>query len=114
MLLHAAVLGEASDPPVAPAEGDCWLVGESPAGEWAGRGGELACRQEGAWQFALPLPGTRVYDRANGQMLLFTDTWRRIAAPSPPAGGATVDSEARDTIATLIEALKSAGIFASG
>jgi hypothetical protein len=113
MLLHAAVLGETNDPPATPAEGDCWLVGDAPTGEWADQAGLLACRQEGAWLFANALPGTRVFDRATGQTLVFLDSWQRVATPAPPTGGSTVDSEARDTIATLIEALKSAGIFAS-
>ena len=113
MLLHAAVAGETNDPPLDPAEGECWLVGDTPSGEWTGHAGALASRQAGAWLFAAPLAGMRIFDIATGQHLLFAESWRRAPAPPAPTGGATVDAEARDTLATLVEALKTAGIFAA-
>lgn len=113
MLLHPSVLGEADDPPAAPADGDCWLVGSAPTGQWSARSGALACRQVGEWQFATPLAGMQLFDRSTRQFLVFTDTWQRLAPPPEPSGGSTVDSEARGAIATLLAALKLAGIFPS-
>ena len=37
-LLHCAVEGVAAEPPGEPAEGECWLVADTPSGAWAGRG----------------------------------------------------------------------------
>lgn len=112
MLLQAAVTGEADAPPAEPANGECWLVGDAPSGAWTGYAGSLACFQSGAWRFALPSAGMRVHDRQTGQSLLYSDGWQRPATPATPTGG-TTDSEARDTITTLIEALKTAGLFAA-
>ena len=43
-LLHLAVEGEALSPPVAPAEGDCWLIHPSASGDWVGYGRQCARR----------------------------------------------------------------------
>jgi hypothetical protein len=111
LLLHPAVSGEASTPPATPADGECWIVGADATGEWAGRDGALAGRQAGAWLFATPRDGLRVLDVATGQQVLYAGGWRRAAAPEAPAGGTTVDSEARAGIAALVAALINCGIF---
>lgn len=112
-LLHPSVLGESDAPPADPVDGDCWIVGPAGEGEWAGRADCLACRQPGQWTYLTPRPGMRVFDSLAEQLVIYTDTWRRCPTPPLPTGGATVDAEARDAIATLIEALKVAGIFAA-
>ena len=101
-LLHPAVEGEADVPPLSPADGECWLVGDAPSGDWADHAGELAARQAGTWIFAAPRDGMRVLDRAAGQDIRYRGGWVRAAAPAEPAGGATVDSEARVAIAALV------------
>ena len=111
MLLHTAVEGEADAPPVAPADGECWIVGSAPAGDWAGNAGALACWQSGNWLFATPPSGARVFDKATGQQAHFDNGWNRAAAVAAPAGGSVQDSEARTSIAGLIAALASAGIL---
>ena len=110
-LLHPAIEGEASDPPVEPEEGECWLVGSSATGEWSGHEGKLACRQAGLWLFVQPRDGLRVLDRSTGQDLRYRGGWPRAAAPAEPSGGSTVDAEARAAIAGLVTALVSAGIL---
>lgn len=110
-LLHAACEGEASAPPPDPAEGQAWLVAPDAEGEWAGQDGKLAAFQSGAWLFAAPDDGMRLFDRATGQVLLYRGGWQRPSPPVEPAGGATVDAEARAAIAQLIAALVEAGIF---
>jgi hypothetical protein len=111
-LLHAAIEGEDGTPPSAPAEGECWLVGEAPGGTWADHAGALASYQAGGWIFAAPRDGMRVLDRSSGQEILYRDGWQRPGTPSAPAGGATVDVEARAAIAQLVEVLIASGILA--
>jgi len=38
-------------PPTSPAEGDRHIVGTSPSGEWAGKAGQIARFENGAWFF---------------------------------------------------------------
>lgn len=113
-LLHCAVEEIADMPPTAPEDGTCWLVGSAPIGAWAGQAGKLACRQLGNWLFIPPREGLTVLNSATGQIMRFVvGGWRAPTAPTPPAGGSTVDSELRAAFATLLGALAGAGIFAT-
>jgi hypothetical protein len=111
-LLHAAVEGTSNQPPTAPADGECWLVGDVPTGPWAGHAGALAAYQAGGWVFATPRDGLRVLEKPSGQEIRFVGGWQRPATPADPSGGTTVDAEARTAIAEVVEALIAAGILA--
>ena len=110
-LLHACVEGETDVPPTEAQDGEAWLVGGTPQGDWTGHAGEIALRQSGIWLFATPVDGMIVHDRNIGQTIRFAGGWQRPAAPPAPSGGSTVDSEARAAISDLIDTLRSAGIF---
>jgi Protein of unknown function (DUF2793) len=112
-LLHAAVLGEAEQPPASGQDGDCWLVGPVPVGAWSGYQGCLAMRQSGHWLFAQPEEGLRIFDRGARQYLVFSGTWQKPTLVEEPSGGMNVDSEARAAIGALISALRAAGVFPS-
>ena len=110
-LLHAAVLGEADQPPATSADGDSWIVGPAPSGAWAGQPGRVAMRQMGQWLFADPVEGMRVFDRTARQFVVFSSTWQKPAMVEEPSGGMNVDSEARAAIGALISALRAAGVI---
>lgn len=110
-LLHPAIEGESDAPPVAPEEGESWLVGGAPSGAWEDHAGELASYQAGSWIFAAARDGMAVLDRDTGQVIRFNGGWQRPAAPSEPDGGTTVDVEARAAIVGLIDGLVAAGIL---
>lgn len=112
-LLHAAVLGEAEQPPQTCEDGDCWLVSPEPSEAWSGQGGRLAMRQSGQWLFASPTHGMRVFDRSTQQFFVFSGTWQKPTLVEEPSGGMNVDSEARAAIGALISALRAAGVFPS-
>lgn len=44
-------------PPVAPSDGDRYIVDSSPTGDWAGRAGSIAAFQDGTWLFYVPREG---------------------------------------------------------
>ncbi|WEK45627.1 MAG: DUF2793 domain-containing protein [Candidatus Andeanibacterium colombiense] len=111
-VLHPAIEGEAGGPPASPAEGECWLVGDSPSGAWAGHAGELACFSLGTWLFVEPCDGIRVLNRLTGQLRLRRyGGWASAGTPTAPSGGTTVDVEARTAITGLIAALADSGIL---
>jgi hypothetical protein len=110
-LLHCAIEGTSATPPVTPVDGEVWLVGASPTGVWAGQADKLACREAGNWLFVAPRDGMRLLDRSTGQEKHYFASWQVPIAPAAPSGGTTVDAEARATIADLIVALRTAGIF---
>ena len=44
-------------PPASPADGDRYIVAASPTGAWAGKAGQVAAWQDGAWRFYPPKAG---------------------------------------------------------
>lgn len=84
--------------------GKCWLVDDGATGEWSGKSGQLAIWVGSDWRFARPAEGMRVRLNATGTELVHVDgNW--IAAPAipDPAGGSTVDAEARQAIKRLLD-----------
>ena len=70
-MMHLAVeASAATTPPSAPADGERYLLGASPSGAWAGKGGMLATFVDGAWLFAAPSIGWLAYDKAADAVLV--------------------------------------------
>lgn len=115
-LVHAAVEAEpANDPPPAPVAGQCWLVGSAPTGDWTGRARSIAIHTAGGWRFAAPRHGMRVRCVADGAAWRFDGAeWIGPPLIAAPAGGATVDGEARAVLAALILLLEAQGLLKSG
>ncbi|GAB5348908.1 DUF2793 domain-containing protein [Alteriqipengyuania sp. 357] len=109
-LIAPLVEGEVATPPGSPAQGSCWIVGADGQGDWAGHKGELAFFSAGTWMFARPRTGMTVFDLSTDQYRHWIDGWQALALPPVPAGGTTVDSQARNAIAALIEGLRVIGI----
>lgn len=115
-LVHAAVVaGPLADPPADPAEGQCWIVGLAPAGVWTGQATAIALWTAGGWRFAAPREGMQVTRLSDGSRLRFDGSlWAEPAAIAAPAGGSTIDSEARSAITALILHLEAQGLLISG
>lgn len=112
ILLHTAIEAVVSSPPATPSLGQCWLVGTSATGTFAGRADHIAAWTEGGWQFLPPRNGMRVFDLSAGADRLFLGSnWQIVAAPANPTGGTVVDSEARTAIAAILAALTDAGVL---
>ncbi|MEZ5709008.1 MAG: DUF2793 domain-containing protein [Blastomonas sp.] len=107
------VEGVANDPSaLTPDAGQCWIVGPSPLGEWAGFAGHVMGWTAGGWRAAAPMTGMRVYSSEIGASLFFDGTgWTGTSLPDAPAGGAVVDTEARACLADLISSLQSMGLL---
>lgn len=130
----AAVQGIAIDvPPANPALGQCWIVGATPSGAWAGRAHALASWTAGGWRFVPPAEGLcawvipdrlwvvrdngawRVGDLRGSQLIL---AGQRVVGPRQtgvpaPSGGTVVDVEARAAINAIIARLSAHGLISS-
>jgi hypothetical protein len=83
-LVQIAVLDrDLAAPPTAPADGTRFLLAAAPTGAWAGRGGEIAAFQDGAWTFLSPKPGWLVFVADEACLLLRTGTAWIEVSPSP-------------------------------
>ncbi len=130
-LVHAAVEGVAGTPPSDPAPGESWLVASGGSGAWDGQDHRLACFTAGGWRFVAAVAGMGVWDKAAGWERRWTGSaWtggaisvaavevggEQVVGPREPdiptpAGGTTVDAEARAAIGALIVTLKSHGLI---
>ncbi|AKM08129.1 DUF2793 domain-containing protein [Pelagerythrobacter marensis] len=112
-LLHCTVEGTANEPPVDPAEGASWIVSDTPAGAWTGQAGAIAAYQAGTWLFLAPNRGMRIFDKSKSAFAHFDGGWHYALPPALPAGGNSIDEEARTAIGNLIETLRVAGILSA-
>lgn len=110
-LLHGAIEAEIATPPALPVDGQCWLVGSSPTGVWTGQAGKIAARQAGNWLFFVARDGMKLLNRATGQEIRYKAGWQAATRPAVPAGGTTIDAEARSAIAAILTSLTTAGII---
>lgn len=83
-------------------------------GLFADRSHALAFHDGAQWSFIAPVPGMTVFDRSSGNMRRFSDTWSTPATIVPPAGGVTVDAEARQAIVALLQALEGLSVLKHG
>ncbi|WP_294357771.1 DUF2793 domain-containing protein [uncultured Sphingomonas sp.] len=118
-------------PPADPTPGQCWIVGAQPGGEWVGHAGAIAGWTDGGWRFIAASFGLSLWCRARARHVAFNSAWedgviratrvivdgvpvigaRQPAIPSP-AGGATIDAEARGTITAMLAAMRAHGLIA--
>ncbi len=110
-LLHGAVEAELAAPPAAPAEGQCWLVGQRASGAWNSHAGKIAAYAGGNWLFFAPRDGMHVLNRATGQYIRFMAGWKAPGRPGAPTGGTTIDNEARKSLLALFQSLTEAGVL---
>lgn len=123
----------AATPPATPEAGRAWVLGETPTGAWAGHAHALAGWTAGGWRFVAPFEGLSVWVVAEKLHATYADgRWvagdvraRRVLvggvpvlgpqrpAITPPAGGGTVDAEARAALDQVLAALRAHGLIAS-
>ena len=72
-----------SAPPAAPGEGQAFIVGPAPTGDWAGQAGRVASFRGGGWVFLAPRPGWLAWDRDAGDIRV----WRGGSWQALPGGG---------------------------
>jgi hypothetical protein len=135
LLVNGSVEGvPLTAPPATPVLGTLYRVAPAGAtGAFAGREGMLAGYGVGGWRFVTPAEGMRFTERTAGVDLVFRNgAWTsgmirasevaigglkvlgaRTAAIADASGGATIDSQARSTIAQILAALRSHGLIAT-
>ncbi len=119
--------------PASPVAGQCWIVGQGASGAWQGHDGNLACWTGAGWRFVVPFTGMTAWSLATGLIARRTASdWVQgamtaatlsvsgnqvVAARQPaiasPTGGATIDSEARLALGSILSALRTHGLIAT-
>ena len=120
-----------ASPPASPATGDCYSVAGSPNGAWAGQAKRIAAYTSGGWRFVEPRAGMSVHVVSSEETAVYHDgAWEvgtlngwqlvidglkvvgsRGSAITAPAGGATVDAEARTALGLVLAAMHEHGLI---
>lgn len=120
-----------NDPPEAPSAGCCYIVGASPSGEWSEASSSLAAFTSAGWRFVAPTPGLIVLVKSSGTFATYgTGGWEvgtvraaqvvvedqqvvgaRAGPIADPAGGSSVDAEARTAVTQILSALRQHGLI---
>jgi Protein of unknown function (DUF2793)/C1q domain len=88
----AAIEFHRNDPPSGPSEGDRYVVGSAPTGDWAGKAKALAAWQNGGWEFHTPQPGWRVHNLADGALYVLNAARAWMPVAGLPASGAALQN----------------------
>jgi hypothetical protein len=89
LLVHLTVYDVKNDPPASPINGECYIVGDTPTGAWAGFPNTVAAwftTGTPAWKIVYPAVGVHAYTLTTSSFWLF-DGFVWIEKPS---GGASV------------------------
>ena len=134
LLIGASVEGTPiAAPPATPVPGTFYRVASAGAsGAFAGHEGALAGWSVAGWRFVAPVEGMRLTDRTSGVELAYRGgAWTsgsmrasevviggvkvvgaRGTAIADPAGGTTIDTQARAAVAQILAALRTHGLVA--
>jgi hypothetical protein len=122
-----------ASPPATPVPGKCYIVASGASGAWAGKADQLAIATEGGWRFVVPRAGLRALVVSEGIDASFdSGAWiygelranalivggdqvvgPRGGAVADPAGGTTIDTQARMTLANILSSMRAHGLIAS-
>nr|WP_314447008.1 DUF2793 domain-containing protein [uncultured Sphingomonas sp.] len=136
MLLDALIQGccegaPSDTPPQSPEIGLSYICGSEPVGDWSGHAHGVACWTYGGWRFVNPFEGFQLLDRISGQHWRFLgDSWTvgtvsaaKVLIDGVPViakqqlpianaiGGQTVDAEARNALAKVLDAMREHGLI---
>ena len=96
VIVHLAVLDrDLTDPPVGPSDGDAYLVAIPAGGDWAGREGDIAAYQDGAWMYYTPRQGWLAWVVDEASVIVFDGTaWQSGLGGNNPANLVGVNTTA--------------------
>jgi len=117
--------------PASPSEGSCYIVAAGATNEWLGKDGSLAAFTSAGWRHVAPAEGMSAWVKSSGIPTVYrSGAWElgtvrgsslvidgqqvvggRAAAIASPAGGATVDAEARAAIAAVLVPMRQHGLI---
>ena len=125
--------GPRNAPPAAPVAGSCFIIGAAPTGAWAGHGLALAAFSQAGWRFIAPFEGLQAWVKSTATFAAYrSGAWEvgairasqllvggqqvvgaRAAAVANPAGGTTIDAQARSAIEAILGAMRGHGLIAT-
>lgn len=100
-ITQMVILSERATAPQTSDEGDCFLIAQAATGDWAGKSGRLAFRQDDGWTYISPREGWLAWFAEASNLKLFQNgTWKAVPLPENASFGqmgvnATADASNR-------------------
>jgi len=110
-LLHKSVDDSLSSPPTNPDESSVYRVTGDAIDAWVGKENQIAIWLGGAWHFISPKAGMQLFDRQAETLLHYDTAWVSATEPAAASGGTVIDTEARQMLVSIVEALRIYGVF---
>lgn len=94
-LVHLKVEGRDLDmPPSSPLEGETWITGSAPTGDWAGQPGRIAFWSGSGWHFYDLKAGMRAWDTEAGAFVLFDGSeWQSVGGSPATLDGIGINTD---------------------
>ena len=90
-LVQLSVISLTDTPPATPENGDRYIVGDAPSGDFIGKPAQLAAYQDGAWAFLVPQIGWRAYVQDAAALYIFDGSaWQANSSGGPGASEAAL------------------------
>ncbi|MGI9350753.1 MAG: DUF2793 domain-containing protein [Rhizobiaceae bacterium] len=68
-----------NDAPLSPADGERYVIGDTPVSPWDEKSNQIAAFIDGAWMYFQPVEGWLTWNQANSEMLVYSgETWQPI------------------------------------
>lgn len=103
-----------TEPPESPPEDGRHIIAFGATGEWSGRAGQIAVRQDGSWTYVLPRLGWRAFVQSEGQIVIHDGAaWiapdQSVLRAAQLGIGATPDDTNRLSVSSLAVLMNHAG-----
>ncbi len=109
-VVQLSVMARADQPGPVVEEGNRYIIGTNPLGDWAGHAGEIAHREQGVWHFVAAQTGWIAWDEAASLQVVFDGAaWNEIsgggAATSAPTFGVNASADATNRLTVSSDAV---------
>lgn len=88
-----------------------WLISNQPNGLWSQRANQIAIMKDNGFRYIEPLDGMRIFNAQSGCMMVYREgAWYMAPTLDAPSGGSVIDSQARESIAAILDNLQQFGL----
>ena len=95
-------------------ESSAWLISDAPSGTWSQRANQIVISTANGFRYIEPVENMRIYNAQYGCLMIYKDmSWFIAPTHAEPVGGDIIDSQARESIATILNNLRQFGLSRS-
>lgn len=88
-----------------------WLISPAPDGIWSQRANQIAIMTDNGFRYIEPLDGMRIFNAQSGCIMIYRErAWYMASTLVAPSGGSVIDSQARESIAAILNNLQQFGL----